>query len=169
MAPLKPRLTLQKNISLGGRRLAIESSGPVEDVIATIFVGATDSVSWYYIWIQNDLKMNAADYAVVNNKPSPKWNIFGKEAYSFTNLYYPDGVTVDRIAPTDNRTELVIITQKDDVFLARFTIQTLNPAYRHMFTLKYKGKTPQSYIAKKMWGKLIAAGSTPGSVDSIVW
>jgi hypothetical protein len=89
--------------------------------------------------------------------------------YSFTNLYYPDGVTVDRIAPTDNRTELVIITQKDDVFLARFTIQTLNPAYRHMFTLKYKGKAPQSYIAKKVWGKLIARGDTPGSVDSIVW
>src|SRR5229473_5210780 len=113
MAPLKPRLTLQKDISLAGRRLAIESSGPFEDLIATLFVGATGSVSWYYVWVPGHT--TAADYSVVHNQ-SPNWNIFGKETHSFTNLYYPDGVTVDRIAPTDNRHELVIITQKDDVF-----------------------------------------------------
>jgi hypothetical protein len=171
MAPLKPRLTLQKDISVSGRRLAIASSGPVEEMIATILVGAKSATEfWYYIWFQ-DLTTHAADYAVINNKPRPNWNIFGKETYSSMNLYYPDGVTVDAIAPRDNRTELVVFAQKDqaDVFFARFTIQTLNTAYRHQFLLKYKGKAPQSYLEKKIFGKLIAAGNTPGSVDSIVW
>jgi hypothetical protein len=153
-----------KKFNFAAYMFGIQEAGTIKEPLLGLYIG-DGTASRYCVWF-SDFKEHAIDWALLHNTEAT-YNVFSKLGghAPFTNYQVQDPITIDRLVPENNRTQIGIALAGKDSFLVRFTISYNNDKDRRMFMVEYPGVPPADLVGKVFWGRLAELGDVPYAVN----
>src|SRR5450432_2651642 len=166
--PKRPKMKPGKpgnKFSFAAYMFGIQEAGTIREPMLGLYIG-DGTVSRYCAWL-SDFKVHAIDWALTHGTEATYTAFSGMGGHApFTNYQvWQDPITIDRLVPENNRTQIGIALTRKDSFLVRFIISYNNNQDSRNFMVEYPGVPPSDLVGKGFWGTLWVLGDAPYAVN----